>query len=692
MSNSKLDEADIRASELRHLLNKACHAYYVLDSPFIEDSIYDNLYRELINIEEKYPSLISEDSPSQRLGGLPSEGFNTTKHRVQLLSLDNAFNLSELSTWMSRVYKLTNSEERKIEMVSELKIDGNAIALSYIDGVLVKAATRGDGLQGEDITSNIKTINSIPLRLHIKEPPRWTEIRGEAFIPNKVFKSINNNRKKTGEDLFANPRNACAGTLRQLDSKVVASRQLDFFAYTVHLPKDWEDNSYKLKQPQSQWEGLAWLQTAGFKVNPNAALTKDLKEIQNFFNRWEKDRKNLPYETDGVVVKLNSFYLQNEIGHTQKAPRWAIALKYPAEEVPTKLLNISYQVGRTGTVTPVAEFKPVAIAGTIVSRATLHNANRILNLDLHMGDSIIVRKAGDIIPEIVRVLKEFRPINAKLITIPGECPICKSELIKEKNEAATKCINHHCPAIVKANIIHWVSNDAMDIEGLGNKLIHKLVELEILKSIVDLYQLEINMLSEIEGVGKKLAEKIIRNIHDSKQQPWHKQLYGLGIQHIGKGNAKNLTIAFKSASELFNTISNKPEDITSINGIGKEILESLQEWYSTKDNHNLLESLQKAGISFASDKEEISTSQNKILTGKSFVITGTMISFSRKELENLINIAGGNVTSSISNKTNYLITGSNPGNKLEKAKALSIKILQENQIKALLNQDPIIEN
>ena len=402
-----------RAAELRQLLNRAGHAYYVLDAPVMEDAVYDRLYRELLELEQNHPDLQRSDSPTQRVGGAPAEGFTSVEHRVGMLSLDNAFNRDDLQAWHERLLKvLDRPSDTRLPLVGELKIDGNALALSYRNGVLERAATRGDGSRGEEITANVRTISSIPLRLQIENPPEWVEVRGEAFIPDATFAAINAEREQRGEALFANPRNACAGTLRQLDPKVVAARRLDFFAYTLHLPGD--------AQPPGQWAALEWLNRAGFRVNPNRERCEDLAAIQRFCDHWEQARHDLSYATDGVVVKLDDLQLQDEAGFTQKAPRWAIALKYPAEEAPTRLLRVGAQVGRTGAVTPVAEFEAVALAGTSVSRATLHNAVRIAELDLHLGDTIVVRKAGEIIPEVVRVLPELRPsaVSYTHLTLP----------------------------------------------------------------------------------------------------------------------------------------------------------------------------------------------------------------------------------------------------------------------------------
>ncbi len=404
-----------RARELRRLLNRAAHAYYVLDAPEMEDPVYDRLYRELVELETTHPELISPDSPTRRVGGAPAEGFTSVEHRIPLLSLDNAFSTGELDDWYGRLLKVLDRAPAAGEampalpMVGELKIDGNALALSYEEGVLVRAATRGDGERGEEITANVRTIRSIPLRLALEDPPPWVEVRGEAFIPDATFAAINAERAARGDAPFANPRNACAGTLRQLDPKVVASRRLSFFAYTLHLPGDWRAGAGDPAAPGSQWQALGWLKAAGFRVNPHCALCPDLAAVKAFCDRWEEDRRDLPYATDGVVVKLDDLRLQEEAGFTQKAPRWAIALKYAAEEAPSRLLRLTCQVGRTGAVTPVAEFEPVPLAGTTVSRATLHNADRLAELDLCVGDTIVVRKAGEIIPEVVRVLKELRP-------------------------------------------------------------------------------------------------------------------------------------------------------------------------------------------------------------------------------------------------------------------------------------------
>ncbi len=664
----------------------------------MEDAVYDHLYRELLDLEASNPQLIAADSPSQRIGGAPAQGFTSVRHRIPLLSLDNAFNLKELHAWYLRVLKMLDQasskeiENQTFSIVGELKIDGNALALSYSNGLLVRAATRGDGSEGEEITSNVRTIKSIPLSLQLKNPPTWLEVRGEAFIPNATFHAINAERNDHGDPPFANPRNACAGTLRQLDPKVVASRQLDFFAYAMHIPEEWHkgDNNCPDK-PRGQWEALQWLKAAGFKVNPNAQLTKGLEKIEDFFSSWEKSRHKLPYATDGVVVKVNKFELQEITGFTQKAPRWAIALKYPAEESPSKLIKLSYQVGRTGAVTPVAEFQPISLAGTSVSRATLHNANRLKTLDLHSGDTIVVRKAGEIIPEVVRVLKELRPKNAEPLNLPDTCPECLSTLIRENDAAATRCINNSCPAILRGVIRHWVSKGAMNIDGLGNKLIEQLVKQNLVQSIANLYELDEVLLASLERMGSKSAKNLITAISASKNKSWSKQLYGLGIHQIGEANAKALAIAFPSAMELGTAASKYPEQIKPIYGIGDEIIQSLQEWFANPANQKLLTSLKEVGFSLAATKEEkaLNSKEENLaalpLQGKTFVLTGTMASLSRDNAKILIEESGGKVNSSISKNTTYLVAGEKAGSKLSKANDLGITVIDEQRLKELLS-------
>ncbi len=685
-----------RVAELRTLLNKAAHAYYVLDEPFLEDTIYDRLYRELRELEYKYPELIAFDSPTQRIGGEPSNRFERITHKVPLYSLDNAFNLSELDAWNLRLRKIVEAnspqllEEQPFSLVAELKIDGNAIALTYENGLLINAATRGDGEEGEDITNNVRTISSVPLRLLMNNPPPWLEVRGEAFIPNQTFSRINNERRQRSEPIFANPRNACAGTLRQLDPKIVASRHLDFFAYTMHLPDEWESKDDSFLSPKCQWDAIHWLKRAGFKINSFAELIKGMDDLVEFTKKWDASRQDLPYEIDGLVLKINDFSVQLAAGFTKKAPRWAIALKFAAEEAPSELLRLTCQVGRTGAVTPVAEFEPVLLAGTKVSRATLHNADRLAFLDLHIGDTIVIRKAGEIIPEVVRVLKELRIPNSESLKLPNLCPECSSELQRGTGKSVTRCTNNSCPAILRGTLRHWVSKSSLDVEGFGDKLIEQLVDKSLVNSIAELYKLDLTILASLERMGLKSAKNLLSSLELSKKKPWHKQLYGLGIEHVGQVNARILADNFTSASMLSDASLSNIEAIRALDGIGPEIAFSVKSWFEKPLNQALLLDLKKVGFSLEKNILQIQNDtfsgvqKSFALDGKTFVLTGTMQSLTRSEAQRLIEESGGKVSSSVSTKTSYVVSGENPGKKLIKAKQLGIEIIDEVRLRELL--------
>jgi DNA ligase (NAD+) len=657
-----------RVQELRQLLQQASYAYYVLDSPIMEDTVYDRLYRELQQLETDYPEIVTSDSPTQRVGEKPATHFTTVRHNIPLYSLENAFNLDELQAWERRWRRLAPNIDA-VEYVCELKIDGNALALTYENGVLVRGTTRGDGVTGEDITQNVRTIRSIPLRLNMSglENVERVEVRGETFLPLEVFKQINSQRVASGEQLFANPRNATAGTLRQLDSRIVAQRQLDFFAYTLHIP-GLDDASIA----NTQWGALELLQKMGFRVNPNKRLCATYAEVAEYYQHWDTERLNLDYMTDGVVVKLNSFQLQEELGFTQKFPRWAIALKYAAEEAPTRVENIAVNVGRTGALTPLAEMRPVQLAGTTVSRATLHNSDRIAQLDIRIGDTVIVRKAGEIIPEVLRVLKELRPDDTKPFVMPTHCPVCNQPVVREMGEAVTRCVNASCAAILKGAIEHWVSRDALDIRGMGEKLVHQLVDKNVVHSVADLYDLTEEHFCALERMGKKSAEKLVSAIASSKNQPWSRVLYGLGIRHVGSVNAQLLTEKFPTVEKLAQA---RQSDIEGIYGIGTEIAQSVYQWFHIAANQTLIERLQAAGLQFAG--EVTLTSDNQKLVGKTFVITGTLPTLKRDEAKTLIQKNGGKVTESVSKKTDYLVLGEDAGSKLEKAQNLGITQLSE---------------
>lgn len=678
MSQAPL-EAKTRAEELRRLLNRASYEYYVLDAPTMPDAVYDQLYRELQDLESQYPELVSPESPTQRVGDRPSEQFNSVRHTIPLYSLENAFNFEELENWQSRWQRVA-PDVKQAEYVCELKIDGSAIALTYENGLLTRGATRGDGIVGEDITPNIRTIRSIPLRLMGDHLPERVEVRGEAFLPLEVFEQINQEREENGEPLFANPRNAAAGTLRQLDSRIVAQRRLDFFAYTLYLLPASSD-SPSLQPPSTQWQSLELLQTLGFRVNPHRKLCASLQDVEAFATEWERKRFELPYLTDGLVIKLNSLALQERLGFTQKFPRWAIALKYPAEEAPTRVENITIQVGRTGALTPVAELSPVSLAGTTVSRATLHNADFVAQLDVRVGDTVIVRKAGEIIPEVVRVLKEFRQAGAVPFQMPTHCPACGQPVVKPEDEVVTRCVNPACPAILKGALIHWASRQALDINGLGEKWVQQFLDRGLIHTVADLYDLTVEQLIPVERMGKKSAENLVKAIAQSKTQPWSRVLYGLGIRHVGSVNAQVLSEHFPTVEAL---ASADMEAIAQVYGIGPEIARAVYEWFRVPANQQLIARLKQAGVQLAAAEPATPDPKTQTLAGKTFVITGTLPTLKREEAKALIQRAGGKVTDSVSKKTSYVVVGEDAGSKLEKAKTLGIPLLTETQLRELL--------
>jgi DNA ligase (NAD+) len=665
-----------RVEQLKEQLRKAGYAYYVEDNPIMEDAVYDQLYRELQDLETQYPQLITPDSPTQRVGDQPASQFTSVRHNIPLYSLENAFNDQELRKWETRWQKQA-PDVQDFAYVCELKIDGSAIALTYEDGILVRGATRGDGVTGEEITQNIRTIRTIPLKLNLDNPPPLVEVRGEAFLPLDVFESINREREAAGEALFANPRNAAAGTLRQLDSRIVAQRRLNFFAYTLHF-----DSSSKVT---SHWESLELLQAMGFLVNPNRKLCSSLGEVEEYFQVWDTGRKSLPYMTDGVVVKLNNYDLQQQLGFTQKFPRWAIALKYQAEEAPTIVKDIMINVGRTGAVTPMAIMQPVQLAGTTVQRATLHNSDRVAELDIRVGDTVIIRKAGEIIPEVVRVLTDLRSPGTIPYEMPSHCPECNSVLVRPSGEAVTRCVNSSCPAILRGSIIHWASRDAMDIRGLGERIAVLLIESNLVRSITDLYKLTVTEIASLDRMGIKSAENLVNAIAISKNRPYDRVLYGLGIRYVGSVNAKLLAESFPSIEELLQASF---ESLESVYGIGKEIAQSVFEWLRIDENKALIEKLPTLGLQFnyrdrSSDREL--NPNNQKLNAQTFVLTGTLPTLKRNEAKNLIEQAGGKVTSSISKNTSYVVVGENPGSKLTKAEQLGIAQLTETQLLELLN-------
>jgi len=652
----------VRAAELRELLQRAGHAYYVLQSPILPDEVYDRLYRELQDLEAAHPDLVVSDSPTQRIGAAPAAEFAAVTHRVPLYSLENAFDGADMVDWEARWQKLAPGTTAGY--VCELKMDGVALALSYENGVLVRGATRGDGQAGEDITGNVRAIRSIPLRLQTAAPPAWLEVRGEAFLPWERFAALNRDK----EVPFANPRNAVAGTLRQLDPRIVAERRPEFVAYEVHGPA----------LPATHREVLAALRDWGFPVEPNHRFCGDLSAVRAYYEHWQTARRTLPYATDGIVIKVDDLAVRAKVGFTQKFPRWAIAWKYPAEEVPTQVRGLTVQVGRTGALTPVAELAPVRLAGTTVTRATLHNGDRLMALDVHLGDTVIVRKAGEIIPEVVRVLPELRPPGAEPCRLPPRCPECDTPVGQLPDEVVTRCPNPYCPAVIRGRIEHWASRDALAIDGLGEKLVQQLVAHNLVRSPSDLYRLDRSALMALERMGAKSADNLLAAIARSRQQPWERVLYGLGIRHVGKTVARQLAAAFGSWQELARA---EPAAIATLPGIGPEIAQAVAAWFADPENQREMQDLASLGVTV---RGQTQTPRPGPLAGKTFVVTGTLPTLTREEAIAQIEAAGGKVTNSVSKKTDFVVVGDAPGSKLTKAQQLGIPILDEASLRAQL--------
>jgi DNA ligase (NAD+) len=666
-NHSERDEKRLR--ELRELLQKAAHAYYVLDAPIMADETYDQLYRELLDLEQRYPEWVTPDSPTQRVGGAPCSEFPPLVHPTPLYSLDNAFDFAEMQAWQERWQKWWSGEWPQDLYICELKIDGVALNLYYERGVLVWGATRGDGVTGEEITANVRTIRTIPLRLQTDQPPERVEVRGEAFLPQPVFVALNAQRQAAGEPPFANPRNATAGTLRQLDPRIVAQRRLDFFAYGVGSGL----------AVTSQQELLTLLAQWGFRINPHSQVCPDLAAVRAYYQRWVQQRQTLPYGTDGIVVKINPVAMQTALGFTQKSPRWAIAWKFPAATAIATVQGVTVQVGRTGVLTPVAELTPVRLAGTQVTRATLHNQQRIQELDVHLGDRVVVRKAGEIIPEVVQVLRELRPPEAVPYRFPSHCPECGQPVVQVADEAATRCVNRRCPGIIREQINHWASRDALDIRGLGGKVAQQLVALGWVTTVADLYDLTVEQLQTLERWGPKSAANLIAAIDRSRQQPWARVLYGLGIRHVGVGTATLLASHFPSASALSQASA---AELCALPGVGVEIAQAVHSWFADAENQALLARLAQAGLQL---HQEVAP-PGGVLAGKIVVLTGTLPHLTRAQAKALIERAGGKVATSVTTRTNYVVVGSEPGAKLEKAVALGIPLLSEAELVALVGE------
>ena len=661
-------QAQKEINELRELLNQYGYEYYVLDKPTVPDAEYDRKLQELTKLEAEFPELITEDSPTQRVGGEPLEGFQKVEHFVPMMSLGNAFDEQDLRDFVRRASQGTND---KISFVCELKIDGLAVSLTYENGRLVRGATRGDGTIGEDITSNLKTIRSIPLT--IKETGR-IEVRGEAFMPHKSFLALNEAKKEREEEPFANPRNAAAGSLRQLDPKIAARRHLDIYLYGVG---EWQAEAL-----ETHSERLNKLKELGFKTNPEWKKCKTVEEVMEFVEYWTKERPNLSYEIDGIVIKVDNLKQQEELGFTAKSPRWAIAYKFPAEEAITKLTAIELNVGRTGVVTPTAILEPVKVAGTTVQRATLHNEDLIREQDIRIGDTLVIKKAGDIIPKVVRVMEEKRTGEEEEFHMPENCPECGNELVRLEEEVALRCINPNCPAQLKEGLIHFVSRDAMNIDGLGEKVITQLFREKLIHTIADLYRLKKDELLELERMGEKSVNNLLQAIEDSKENSLEKLLFGLGIRYVGSKAARTLAMEFETMENLQQASF---EDLIAIDEIGDKMADAIVKHFAEEKVTNLLEELQQLGINMAyKGPKQTTVEEDAVFAGKTIVLTGKMENYTRNEAKELIEARGGSVTGSVSKKTDLLIAGEDAGSKLAKAEKLGVDIWTEQQLKSAI--------
>ncbi|WP_027963941.1 NAD-dependent DNA ligase LigA [Halalkalibacillus halophilus] len=657
------EQAKQQLEALREEINQYNEEYHVLDQPSVSDSFYDQKMNELIQLEEEFPELLTADSPSQRVGGKPLDKFVKVNHRVPMLSLGNAFDSQDLRDFDRRIRERVGDDFR---YVCELKIDGLAVSLRYENGEFVQGATRGDGKTGEDITQNLKTVRNIPLRIAENNA---IEVRGEVFMPQKSFLALNEAREKNGEEKFANPRNAAAGSVRQLDPKIAAKRNLDIFLYSVG---EWEAAT-----TSSHSERLSYLEKLGFKTNKEARTFDTMEEVIAYTEDWTLKRANLDYEIDGIVIKVDSIELQEELGFTAKSPRWAIAYKFPAEEAITKVKEIELSIGRTGAVTPTAILEPVQVAGTTVQRASLHNEDLIVEKDIRINDTVVIKKAGDIIPEVVRVITEERTGDEQVFRMPENCPECNSELAKIDGEVAWRCINPNCPAQLKEGLIHFVSRNAMNIDGLGEKVIEQLFDHELIHTIADLYKLDKDRLLTMERMGEKSASNLLQAIDTSKENSLERLLFGLGIRFVGNKAADTLAQAFKHMDDLKNA---SEEEIKSIDEIGEKMASSIASYFAKPQVEELIAELKELGLNMAYLGEVFEADTDSQFYDKTIVLTGRLDEMSRNDAKKQIEALGGKVTGSVSKNTDLLIAGADAGSKLEKAESLNIEVWNEQQM------------
>ena len=660
------EQARNRIERLVRELNEHSYNYYVQGAPTVSDEEFDRLMGELADLESGHPDLVPSDSPNRRVGSDLSGSFPTVRHDVPMLSLDNTYSEADLIEFDTRLRRDLPGED--LVYLAELKVDGVALSLTYENGLLVRGVTRGDGLQGEEITPNVRTIRSIPLRL--REPVDRCEVRGEVYLTRETFNAINKEREQREEPLFANPRNTAAGSLKLQDPRLVADRNLSFFAHGLLTPQPQHDRHS---------ESLERLERLGFAVNSERRHCSSTDEIVTYWRAWDRGRESLSYEIDGIVVKLDALAQQARLGVTAKSPRWAFAFKFSAERVRTRLLKIALQVGRTGVVTPVAELEPVLLAGSTVSRATLHNAEELERKDIREGDTVVLEKGGDVIPKVVSVVESDRPPDTRPFIFPETCPVCESNLARDESEVAIRCVNSGCAAQLKGRIRHFASRTAMDIEGLGHALVDQLVERELVRDVGDLYSLDVETVAELDRMAETSARNLMNALERSKSRPFHNVLFALGIRHVGATVARTLDDHFGSIDELQKA---SPEDIEAIHEIGGAIAESVRAFLRDENNAAVIDKLKEAGLTL--EGEEPTEAGPRPLEGKTVVITGSLSRWGRQQAQDAVRSAGGKPTSSVSKKTDLVVTGENAGSKLEKARELEIEILDEDGFARLI--------
>jgi DNA ligase (NAD+) len=659
------EQAAVRIKDLRDEIKYHEKKYYVDNEPQISDYEFDRLVKELGRLEGRFPELVTPESPTQRIGEKPVEGFPTVRHKLPMLSMDNVYSVEELEEFDQRVRKLLPG--RQIEYVAELKIDGLGISILYRGGKYVQAVTRGDGVQGDDVTASVKTIKSLPL---VIPDAREVEVRGEIYLPFESFQKINREREAKEEALFANPRNAASGSIRLLDPKEVASRKLDVFLYSIYIEG---------AELASQWENLQTIKKLGFKINPHSRLCRTLVEVVDFWGEWTEKRDSLDYDADGVVIKVNSTGQRQALGVTSKFPRWAISFKFPARQATTRLNGIVVQVGRTGALTPVAELEPVRLSGITISRATLHNEDEIKRKDIRIGDYVLIERSGDVIPKIVGPMKERRTGREKIFVMPTRCPVCHSEAFRPEGEAIARCTNPSCPAKLRESLLHFAARRAMTIEGLGEALVDQLLEKKLVRSIPDIYALKYDDLVDLERMGPKSSENLLDEIQKSKSNDIARLIFALGIRHVGERLAQMLAAHFRGIDML---AAAGVEELTAVEDVGPVVAESIAFFFKQPENRDLLRKLKAAGLNFAAKKGGAKGDQP--LAGKTFVLTGGLDRFSRDEGKDAIERRGGTVTDSVSKKTTYLVVGKEPGSKLARAQKLGITILNEKEFSKLI--------